>query len=143
MKHLFLTSILLGANRLCAAYDFEAGMTAQEANDGKVSNEAVVKAKENMAKKQIEEDAREVERRLKISSTEQANAEKAGRYASKKKNILKSFSEGLAKAKDAFEASGDWKAYDKELNALKDNKEKSILECKKEIYGEEHRWIAD
>lgn len=143
MKHLLLTAMVIGANRLCAPYDFESGMSTQETNDGRVNNEAVVRAKENLAKKQLEQDAYEVERRLKSSSIEQKNAEQAGRYASKKKNILKTFSEGIATATERFEASGDWKEYDKKLDELKNNKEKNITEAKKEIYGEDHWRIAD
>ena len=120
---------------LCMA--FEEDMAAQEANDGKVDAKAVALAKEKMAQEDLERDAREVARRLRDAEQKEIDAVREGRYTSKKKNILKQYSEELRAAKAAFEASGDYKAYDKTMRELNDKKYEAIEKAKEEVYGNE------
>lgn len=120
---------------LCMA--FEEDMAAQEANDGKVDAKAVALAKEKMAQEDLERDAREVARRLRDAEQKEIDAVREGRYTSKKKNILKQYSEELKAAKAAFEASGDYKAYDKTIRELNDKKYEAIEKAKEEVYGNE------
>lgn len=119
------------------AKDFDQIMEEQEKNAGKVASEAVVKAKEKMAEQKLEEDARQVQRRLQQSDRDIDEAAKQGRYASKKKNILKNYSEKLQEARAKFEESGDWKAYDEAMNKLESEKREAINKAKNDIFGDE------
>lgn len=120
---------------LCMA--FEEDMEAQAVNDGKVDAKAVALAKEKMAQEDLERDAREVARRLRDAEQKEMDAVREGRYASKKKNILKQYSDELKAARVAFEASGDWKTYDKKIHELNDKKYDDIEKAKEEVYGDE------
>lgn len=142
MKHFGINSAVaaIGMVKLCEkatdnAYNFEAGMKAQEERDGKVEAAAVTEAKKQMEQEQLERDSREVKRRIKECNEAVANAEKYGRFASKHKNILKSFSEDLKKAQTEFETSGNYKAWDKKYNELLDKKTKAVEDAKEEIFG--------
>lgn len=125
------------------AKDFDQLMEEQEKNAGKVASEAVVKAKEKMAEQKLEEDARQVQRRLQQSDRDIDEAAKQGRYASKKKNILKNYSEKLQEARAKFEESGDWKAYDEAMNKLESEKREAINKAKNDIFGDEAWRIRD
>lgn len=125
------------------AKDFDQIMEEQEKNAGKVASEAVVKAKEKMAEQKLEEDARQVQRRLQQSDRDIDEAAKQGRYASKKKNILKNYSEKLQEARAKFEESGDWKAYDEAMNKLESEKREAINKAKNDIFGDEAWRIRD
>lgn len=125
------------------AKDFDQIMEEQEKNAGKVASEAVVKAKEKMAEQKLEEDARQVQRRLQQSDRDIDEAAKQGRYASKKKNILKNYSEKLQEARAKFEESGDWKAYDEAMNKLESEKREAINKAKSDIFGDEAWRIRD
>ena len=125
------------------AKDFDQIMEEQEKNAGKVTSEAVVKAKEKMAEQKLEEDARQVQRRLQQSDRDIDEAAKQGRYASKKKNILKNYSEKLQEARAKFEESGDWKAYDGAMNKLESEKREAIDKAKNDIFGDEAWRIRD
>ena len=125
------------------AKDFDQIMEEQEKNAGKVASEAVVKAKEKMAEQKLEEDARQVQRRLQQSDRDIDEAAKQGRYASKKKNILKNYSEKLQEARAKFEESGDWKAYDGAMNKLESEKREAIDKAKNDIFGDEAWRIRD
>lgn len=118
-------------------YDFEQEIKNQEENAGKVQNEAVVKAKEQMQQKKLQRDADEVQRRLEKSERQQEEAVKAARFASKKKNILKKYSEELNAAKTEFEQTGDYRAYDKKMDEIMDTKDKAIEKAKTEVYGDD------
>lgn len=120
---------------LCMA--FEEDMTAQEASEGKVDAKAVALAKEKMAQEDLERDAREVARRLRDAEQKEIDAIREGRFASKKKNILKQYSEDLKAAKAAFEASGDYKTYDKTIRELNAKKREDIDNAKEEVFGDE------
>lgn len=139
MRNYFENGIL--GRMLCMA--FEDDMAAQEAGDGKVEAAAVTRAKEKMAQEKLENDAYEVQRRLENAERKEASAIKEGRYASKKKNILKTYSEKLKAAKAAFEASGDYKTYDKTINELENEKSKAIESAKEEVYGDDAWRIRD
>lgn len=122
-------------------YDFDAAIAKEESTV--VEAAAVTRAKQKMEEEQLEREAREVQRRLSSANNAVRNAERDGRYASKKKNILKKYSEGLVNAKTVFEASGDWKAYDKAVSELRAEKEKAIREAKEAVYGEDAWSISD
>lgn len=125
------------------AKDFDQMMEEQEKNTGKVTSEAVVKAKEKMAEQKLEEDARQVQRRLQQSDRDIDEATKQGRYASKKKNILKNYSEKLQEARAKFEESGNWKAYDEAMSKLDAEKREAIDKAKHDIFGDESWRIRD
>lgn len=125
------------------AKDFDQMMEEQEKNTGKVTSEAVVKAKEKMAEQKLEEDARQVQRRLQQSDRDIDEAAKQGRYASKKKNILKNYSEKLQEARTKFEESGNWKAYDEAMSKLDAEKREAIDKAKHDIFGDESWRIRD
>lgn len=125
------------------AKDFDQMMEEQEKNTGKVTSEAVVKAKEKMAEQKLEEDARQVQRRLQQSDRDIDEATKQGRYASKKKNILKNYSEKLQEARAKFEESGNWKAYDEAMSKLDAEKREAIDKAKHDIFGDEAWRIRD
>lgn len=124
-------------------YSFEEGMENQEKNQGKVTSAAVAKAKEKIENDKLEQDARAVESRLKQAERDKQDAERAGRYASKKKNILKKFSEDLNTAKEKFEETGDYKTYDEAIDKLRREKSESIDKAKREVYGDDAWSIRD
>lgn len=125
------------------AKDFDQMMEEQEKNTGKVTSEAVVKAKEKMAEQKLEEDARQVQHRLQQSDRDIDEATKQGRYASKKKNILKNYSEKLQEARAKFEESGNWKAYDEAMSKLDAEKREAIDKARNDIFGDEAWRIRD
>lgn len=122
-------------------YNFEAGMKTQEEKDGKVEAAAVAEAKKQMQQEQLERDSREVKRRIKECNDSVASAERNGRFASKHKNIMKDFSEELKKAQVQFEATGDYKAWDKKYIELIEKKDEAIAKAKKEIFGSRYENI--
>ena len=136
--------IMLGASMLCdkvtdGGYNFEAGMKAQEEKDGKVEASAVTEAKKQIQQEQLERESREVKRRIQDCEKAVSRAERYGRFASKHKNIMKDFSEGLKKAQAEFEATGDYKAWDKKYSELTDKKDEAI--AKEEIFGSRYENI--
>ena len=116
-------------------YDFEANIAKEE--ETKVQNEAVTRAKQKMAEEQLERDTRQVQRRLEDAENQTKQAEREGRFDSKKKNILKKYSEGLQAAKTQFEADGDWKKYDDTAKKLVNEKEENLEKAKREVYGDD------
>lgn len=132
--------IMLGASMLCdkvtdEGYNFEAGMKAQEEKDGKVEASAVTEAKKQIQQEQLERESREVKRRIQDCEKAVSRAERYGRFASKHKNIMKDFSEGLKKAQAEFESTGDYKAWDKKYSELTEKKDESIAKAKEEVFG--------
>lgn len=128
--------IMLGAAMLCdkvtdEGYNFEAGMKAQAEKDGKVEAAAVAEAKKQIQQEQLERDSMEVKRRIKECDKAVSKAERNGRFASKHKNIMKDFSEELKKAQAEFEATGDYKAWDKSTQNLQIRKTKLSQKRKK------------
>jgi hypothetical protein len=122
-------------------YDFETAVNNDEST--KVQAAAVTRAKQKMEEEQLERDARQVQNRLEQAERDTKDAERAGRYASKKKNILKTYSEGLQTAKEKFESDGDWKAYDDAVEKLKNEKNESIQKAKEAVYGRDAWAIRD
>ncbi|QWM90682.1 hypothetical protein OJM09_gp49 [uncultured phage cr12_1] len=138
--------IMLGAVMLCDKatdenYNFEAGMKKQEEKDGKVEASAVTEAKKQIQQEQLECESREVKRRIQDCEKAVSRAERYGRFASKHKNIMKDFSEGLKKAQAEFESTGDYKAWDKKYLELTDKKDDAIAKAKEEIFGSRYENI--
>ena len=136
--------IMLGTIMLCDKatdenYNFEAGMKKQEEKDGKVEASAVTEAKKQI--QQLERESREVKRRIQDCEKAVSRAERYGRFASKHKNIMKDFSEGLKKAQAEFESTGDYKAWDKKYSELTDKKDDAIAKAKEEIFGSRYENI--
>ncbi len=129
------------ANEKENKYNFDVAIEKNE--ETTVQNAAVVKAKQKMAEEQLERDARMVQSRLEMAERNTRTAEREGRYASKKKNILKKYSEGLQEVKAQFEADGDWKKYDEASNKLLSDRRDAIQKAKEEVYGEEAWSIRD
>lgn len=141
-----LTAIMLGVAMLRDKatdenYNFEAGMKKQEEKDGKVEASAVTEAKKQIQQEQLERESREVKRRIQDCEKAVSRAERYGRFASKHKNIMKDFSEGLKKAQAEFEATGDYKAWDKKYSELTDKKDDAIAKAKEEIFGSRYENI--
>lgn len=141
-----LTAIMLGVAMLRDKatdenYNFEAGMKKQEEKDGKVEASAVTEAKKQIQQEQLERESREVKRRIQDCEKAVSRAERYGRFASKHKNIMKDFSEGLKKAQAEFEATGDYKAWDKKYSELTDKKDDAIAKVKEEIFGSRYENI--
>lgn len=141
-----LVGIMLGASMLCdkvtdEGYNFEAGMKKQEEKDGKVEASAVTEAKKQIQQEQLERESREVKRRIQDCEKAVSRAERYGRFASKHKNIMKDFSEGLKKAQTEFEATGDYKAWDKKYSELTDKKDEAIAKAKEEVFGSRYENI--
>lgn len=122
-------------------YDYDAVVNGEEST--KVQAAAVTRAKQKMEEEQLERDARQVQNRLEQAERDTKDAERAGRYASKKKNILKTYSEGLQAAKEKFETDGDWKAYDETVEKLKNEKTEAIKKAKEAVYGRDAWCISD
>lgn len=123
------------------SYDFEKAIDAEEKTT--VTNAAVARAKQKMEEEQLERDARQVQNRLEQAERDTKKAERDGRYASKKKNILKTYSENLQAAKAKFEENGDWKAYDETVDKLRKEKDEAIQKAKTAVYGDDAWCIRD
>lgn len=119
-------------------FNLEEKLANQEANENKVQADAVAKAKENMAQKKLEEEARKVERRLVDAEQEETKALKALRYDRKKADIQKTYLETISKAKEEFETSGDYAKYDKAVEEADNARIKALTEAKKAIYGDDY-----
>ena len=122
-------------------YNFEVGMKKQEEKDGNVEASAVTEAKKQIQQEQLERESREVKRRIQDCEKAVSRAERYGRFASKHKNIMKDFSEGLKKAQAEFEATGDYKAWDKKYSELTDKKGEAIAKAKEEVFGSRYENI--
>lgn len=145
-KFMNFVGIMLGAVMLCDKatdenYNFEAGMKKQEEKDGKVEASAVTEAKKQIQQEQLEYESREVKRRIQDCEKAVSRAERYGRFASKHKNIMKDFSEGLKKAQAEFESTGDYKAWDKKYLDLTGKKDESIAKAKEEVFGSRYENI--
>lgn len=119
-------------------FNLETAIANQEANENKVQNEAVVKAKEEMARKKLEAEARKVESRLSEAEREETAALKTLRYDRKKADIQKKYLETISKAKTEFEATGDCSVYDKAVSDADQTRSKELTEAKKSIYGDDY-----
>lgn len=122
-----------------AEFNFEAAVKEQE-NANVVKNDAITTAKENIEKRKAEEQAREAERCLMSAERMTNDAVKDATFASKKKNILKKYTEDIQKAKSDFESTGDTKAWREASDKLTAKKEDDLMNAKQAVYGEDYRW---
>lgn len=120
------------------SYDLEKKIKDNEAAENSVGKAAVEKAKENMAQKQMERDAREVEVRLANAERTETAALKELRMNRAKEEAQKKYLEKISTAKAAFEESGDYRAYDKAVESAQEERDKAIAEKKRSIYGDEY-----
>lgn len=120
-----------------ADFNVEAAMQNQENNEGKVQNEAVAKAKENIANRKLEEETRKVECRLADAERIETDALKKLRLARKKEEAQKTYLGAVSKAKAEFENSGDYRMYDKAVETAEETRDRAVNEAKRAIYGED------
>ncbi|WP_177545662.1 hypothetical protein [Veillonella sp. CAG:933] len=113
-------------------------MQEQENNQGKVNTSAVDKAKENIAAKKLEQETREVERRLSNAESTEDRALKELRMARKKEEAQKAFLTAVSTAKTKFESDGDYRAYDKAVEEAEEKRDKAVSDAKRAIYGEDY-----
>lgn len=121
-----------------ADYNVENAMSEQEQNEGRVATTAVEKAKENMASKRLEQEAKEVERRLSKAEETETRALKELRMARKKEDAQKTYLTEINKAKTDFESTGDYRAYDKAVEEAVEKRDKAIEKGKREVYGDDY-----
>lgn len=121
-----------------ADYNVENAMSEQEQNEGRVAATAVEKAKENMASKKLEQEAKEVERRLSQAEETETRALKELRMARKKEDAQKTYLTEINKAKTDFESTGDYRAYDKAVEEAVEKRDKAIEKGKREVYGDDY-----
>lgn len=121
-----------------ADYNVENAMSEQEQNEGRVAATAVEKAKENMASKKLEQEAKEVERRLSQAEETETRALKELRMARKKEDAQKTYLTEINKAKADFESTGDYRAYDKAVEEAVEKRDKAIEKGKREVYGDDY-----
>lgn len=121
-----------------ADFNLDAKMQEQENNQGKVNTSAVDKAKENIAAKKLEQETREVERRLSNAESTEDRALKELRMARKKEEAQKAFLTTVSTAKTKFESDGDYRAYDKAVEEAEEKRDKAVSDAKRAIYGEDY-----
>lgn len=122
-----------------ANFNFDAAVKEQE-NAATVASSAIEQAKENMAKRKAEEQAREAERCLQAAERVTNEAVMDATFASKKKNILKKYTEDIQQAKADFESTGDTKKWRETSEKLTDEKDSAILKAKQDVFGDDYRW---
>jgi len=122
-----------------AEFNFDAAVANQE-NGNKVQNSAIAQAKENIAKRKAEQEAAEAERCLNSAERLTNDAVKDATFASKKKNILKKYTEDIQAAKASFEATGDTQEWRKKSEELTDKKDDELDKAKRAVYGDDYRW---
>lgn len=118
-------------------FNLETALQNQETNEGKVQNEAVTKAKENIANLKLQEETRKVEIRLADAERIETDALKRLRLARKKEEAQKVYLTSISKAKIEFESSGDYRAYDKAVSEAEELRETTVRNAKFAIYGED------
>lgn len=116
---------------------FEEMEKSQEQNQGKVTANAVAKAQANIEQRKLEREAAEVERCLERAERTTSDAVKEGRMASKRRNILKKYSEGINEALEILKTDANVAAYNDKIAALDKEKCDSIDKATKEIWGSE------
>lgn len=121
-----------------ADFNLDAKMQEQENNQGKVNTSAVDKAKENIAAKKLEQETREVERRLSNAESTEDRALKELRMARKKEEAQKAFLTAVSTNKAKFESDGDYRAYDKAVEEAEEKRDKAVSDAKRAIYGEDY-----
>ena len=119
-------------------YNVENSMKDQEQNQNKVAKDAVQMAKENIAKRKLEEESRKVESRLQEASRQEDRALKELRVNRKKEAAAKKYLEDINAAKTTFESTGDWRKYDADVEKAAEERDKAIENAKREIYGDDY-----
>ena len=117
-------------------FNFEAEETKQE-SENIMPNEAIVAAQENIAKAKLEEETRKIQACLMQAEKNTSESVKVAREASKKRNILKEYSEGIAKALTILKTDGDVKKYKQTFKDLETTKARKISEMLVDIWGDE------
>ena len=114
---------------------FEEIEASQEKEEGKVTNEAVKTAQENIARKKAEKEVAIVQSCIEKAEQKTSAAAIEGRCASKKRNILKKYTEGLNDALETLKVDGDVKKYNDTISKLEDEKDEAMDRVHREIYG--------
>jgi len=118
-------------------FNVEDAVKNQEKEQNYGSQEAMAKAKENLAEQKLRKETAEIERRLSQSKSSTEDAVKALRMARVREKAQKAYLESLNKADADFEATGNYKAYDEASRKAIEERDKAIAEGKREIYGED------
>lgn len=118
-------------------YNVEDAVKQQEQEQTYGSQEAMAKAKENLAEQKLRKETQEIEYRLSRSKSNTEDAVKALRLARVKEKAQKAYLEALNKANEDFEASGNYKAYDEASEKAREDRDNAISKGKREIYGED------
>lgn len=118
-------------------FNLEAKIAEQENNSGKVQNAAVNAAKESIAKKKLDEETRQVERRLSQAETTEEEALKRLRMARKREAALKTYLTAVSTAKAIFEQTGNYAEYDKAVEKAETERDEAVSKAKHDIYGDE------
>lgn len=118
-------------------FNVEDAVKNQEKEQNYGSQEAMAKAKENLAEQKLRKETAEIERRLSQSKSSTEDAVKALRMARVREKAQKAYLESLNKADADFEATGNYKAYDEAARKACEERDKAIAEGKREIYGED------
>ena len=100
-----------------ADFNLDAKMQEQENNQGKVNTSAVDKAKENIAAKKLEQETREVERRLSNAESTEDRALKELRMARKKEEAQKAL-KNMSASEKGMKSVSVQKEIDKIINQL-------------------------
>ena len=119
-------------------FNVEDAVKNQEKEQNYGSQEAMAKAKENLAEQRLRKETAEIERRLSQSKSSTEDAVKALRMARVREKAQKAYLESLNKADADFEATGNYKAYDEASRKACEERDKAIADGKHEIYGEDH-----
>lgn len=119
-------------------YNLEARIAEQESQAGRVATDAVTKAKENIAQKKLEQETKEVERRLSQAESTEKEALLQLRFARKKEEAQKAYLSAISAAKKSFEETGNYQAYDKAVEDAEETRDKAITDAKRAIYGNDY-----
>lgn len=120
------------------AYNVENAMKNQEENQNKVAKDAVQMAKENIAKRKLEEESRKVENRLRDATRQEDEALKELRLNRKKEAAAKKYLETITAAKAEFESTGDCSKYDESTAKAEQERDEAIDKAKRDIYGNDY-----
>lgn len=118
-------------------FNVEDAVKQQEKEQTFGSQEAMAKAKENLAEQKLRKETAEIEHRLSRSKSNTEDAVKALRIARVKEKAQKAYLEALNEANEAFEASGNYKAYDEATEKAREDRDNAISKGKREIYGDD------
>ena len=118
-------------------FDVENAVKQQEKEQTYGSQEAMAKAKENLAEQKLRKETQEIEYRLSRSKSNTEDAVKALRLARIKEKAQKDYLAALNKANEDFEATGNYKTYDEATEKAREDRDNAISKGKREIYGDD------